>query len=70
MASPPLKRAKLPDENKANDHHTATQEITNLTPIESLPCELLWTIIEYVPGAVFNLRLVSYYGLSLLLVHP
>lgn len=33
-------------------------EIRRLSPLEELPRELIWMLIEYAPEAVYDLRLV------------
>lgn len=43
----------------------AALSISDLSNLESLPRELVWTIIEYVPESVFDLRLVTEYYLKL-----
>ncbi|GMS85951.1 hypothetical protein PENTCL1PPCAC_8132, partial [Pristionchus entomophagus] len=35
------------------------EHIPLLTSLEALPCEIMWTIIEFTPESVLDLRLVS-----------
>lgn len=44
--------------NNQEDLESSNREANDPSPIELLPRELLWAIVEYSPGAVSNLRLV------------
>lgn len=42
-----------------DDSEDGAGDPIHLSPIEQLPRELAWKIIEYAPESVFNLKLVS-----------
>lgn len=59
-----LQRAKIRDDcfgevRFLDDSEDDMRDPIILSPIEQLPQELVWKIIEYEPDAVFNLKLVS-----------
>uniref|UniRef100_A0A8R1UID2 F-box domain-containing protein n=1 Tax=Pristionchus pacificus TaxID=54126 RepID=A0A8R1UID2_PRIPA len=55
-SSPPLKRQKLSEVVASSE---TSQDLNDFSSIELLPRELLWAIVEYAPGSVASLRLVS-----------